>query len=45
LKQILAIASLKRAIGLDASYREMAKTDTDFDGIRGNEQFQFLVGS
>jgi hypothetical protein len=33
------------AIELDASYRERAKTDTDFDGIRDNEQFQALVGS
>ena len=40
-----AIDSLQRAIGLDASYREKAKTDTDFDGIRDNEQFQALIGS
>lgn len=24
-------------------YREMAKTDADFDSLRGNEQFQALV--
>ncbi len=40
-----AIASLQRAIELNASYQEEAKTDTDFDGIRDNEQFQSLVGS
>jgi tetratricopeptide (TPR) repeat protein len=40
-----AIASLQRAIGLDASCREEAKTDTDFDGIRDNEQFQALISS
>jgi len=40
-----AIASLQRAIELDKSYREMAKTDTDFDGIRDSEQFQALIGS
>jgi len=38
-----SIDSLQRAIELDASYRELAKTDTDFDGIRDNEQFQALV--
>jgi len=40
-----AIASLQRAIELDDSNREMAKTDTDFDGIRDSVQFQVLIGS
>jgi len=40
-----AIASLQRAIELNAKYRERAKTDTDFDGIRDSEQFQALIGS
>jgi len=43
--QDAAIASLQRAIELDKSCREMAKADTDFDGIRDNEQFQVLIGS
>lgn len=40
-----AIESLQRALKLNAKYREIAKTETDFDRIRDNEQFQFLVGS
>jgi hypothetical protein len=39
-----AIASLQRAIELNTKYREEAKTDTDFDGIQDNEQFQALIG-
>lgn len=39
----LAIADLKSAIELDAKYRQMAKTDTDFDEIRDDERFQQLL--
>jgi hypothetical protein len=39
-----AIANLSRAIALSPDeYREMAKTDSDFDSIRDNEQFQALI--
>lgn len=38
-----AIQVLQQAIALDAEYREMAKTDSDFDNIRGDERFQALV--
>jgi tetratricopeptide (TPR) repeat protein len=39
-----AIANLSRAIALSpGKYREMAKTDSDFDSIRDNEQFNALV--
>jgi tetratricopeptide (TPR) repeat protein len=39
-----AIANLSRAIALSPDeYREMAKTDSDFDAIRDNEQFQALI--
>ncbi len=40
----LAIASLQEAIYLNADeYQELAKTDPDFDNLRGNEQFQALI--
>jgi len=32
-----AIDCLSRAIALDPKYREMAKTDAEFDAIRGEE--------
>jgi hypothetical protein len=39
-----AIANLSRAIALSPDeYREMAKTDSYFDPIRDNEQFQALI--
>jgi hypothetical protein len=38
-----AITSLQTAISLEPKYREMAKTDTDFDAIRDNEEFQQLL--
>jgi hypothetical protein len=38
-----AIDCLSRAIALDPEYRKMAKTDTDFDAIRGEEWFQTIV--
>jgi tetratricopeptide (TPR) repeat protein len=38
-----AIQNLQQAIRLDAKYREMAKTDTDFDPIRKNPEFQALL--
>ena len=39
----LAIANLKQAIALDRKYREMAKTDADFDGFRSDDHFQALL--
>ncbi|WP_346292784.1 tetratricopeptide repeat protein [Sphaerothrix gracilis] len=39
----LAIEFLSRAIELDSKYREMAKTDSDFDAIRDDERFQQLL--
>jgi len=39
----LAIASLQKAIALDARYQEMARTDGDFDAIREDERFQALL--
>ena len=36
----LAIQNLDRAIHLDVQYKEMAKTDNDFDKIRQDEQFK-----
>ncbi|MBE9099313.1 tetratricopeptide repeat protein [filamentous cyanobacterium LEGE 07170] len=38
-----AIEMLQKAIEIDANYREQAKTDTDFDGIREDAQFRRLV--
>ncbi|KAM3110856.1 TPR end-of-group domain-containing protein [Phormidesmis sp. 146-33] len=31
------------SIALDPKYREMAKTDADFDGIREDDRFQALL--
>ncbi|MCY7282766.1 MAG: tetratricopeptide repeat protein, partial [Cyanobacteria bacterium CAN_BIN43] len=39
-----AIENLKRAIQLDVNLRENAKTDSDFNNIRQDKQFQALVG-
>jgi tetratricopeptide (TPR) repeat protein len=39
----LAIATLKQAIDLDPKYREMAKTDADFDRVRSDDRFQALL--
>ena len=39
-----AIESLQQAINLDARAREAAKTDSDFNNIRKDQQFQALVG-
>ncbi|MGL4499824.1 MAG: TPR end-of-group domain-containing protein, partial [Planktothrix sp.] len=39
----VAIHNLKRAIELDSECREMAKTDSDFDRLRQNSQFQALL--
>jgi tetratricopeptide (TPR) repeat protein len=40
----LAIKSLQQAINLNPEeYREMAKTDSDFDKIRADERFQALI--
>ncbi|MBD2607216.1 tetratricopeptide repeat protein [Scytonema hofmannii FACHB-248] len=39
-----AIENLQTAINLDAKYREMAKTDADFDSIRNDVRFQMLIG-
>lgn len=38
-----ALEWLKKAIALDAKYREMAKTDEDFAGLRDEPEFQKLV--
>ena len=39
-----AIGDLRQAIAGDAKYREMARTDSDFDNIRDDPRFQELVG-
>ncbi|MDJ0844803.1 TPR end-of-group domain-containing protein [Crocosphaera sp.] len=36
----LAIENLQQAINLNVKYKEMAKTDTDFDNIREDEGFR-----
>ena len=41
--KIREIASLQKAIALDARYQEMARTDGDFDAIREDERFQALL--
>ena len=38
-----ALIHLQQAIILDPKYREMAKTDTDFDLLRDHPQFQALL--
>lgn len=38
-----AVETLKQAILLDSEYREMAKTDSDFDLIRQDDRFQALI--
>ena len=39
-----ALENLERAIHLNPDeYREMAKTDTDFDPIRTDERFRVLI--
>ncbi len=39
----LAIENLQRAINLDVEYQDMAKTDKDFEQIRGDERFQSFL--
>ena len=39
-----AVEMLQRAIDLDEQYREEAKTDADFDGIREDERFGKVIG-
>ncbi|GCL55992.1 hypothetical protein NIES3806_33510 [Microcystis aeruginosa NIES-3806] len=39
----LAIENLQRAINLDVEYQDMAKTDKDFEQIRGDQRFQSLL--
>lgn len=39
----LAIQNLKRSIEINAVHREMAKTDSDFDNIRGEQEFKQLI--
>ena len=34
---------LKESFEIDSSYREMAKTDNDFDSIRNDPRFQTLI--
>ncbi len=41
---IKAVVCLSRAIALDPKYRDMAKTDGDFDAIRADERFREVVG-
>jgi tetratricopeptide (TPR) repeat protein len=38
-----ALENLHTAINLDSEYREMPKTDTDFDSIRNDARFQDLI--
>lgn len=40
-----ALAYLERAISKDEKYREMAKTDKDFDNIRDDPRFKKLIES
>jgi tetratricopeptide (TPR) repeat protein len=39
----LAIQNLKRSIEINAIHREMAKTDSDFDNIRDDQEFKQLI--
>ncbi|MEA5535128.1 tetratricopeptide repeat protein [Crocosphaera sp. XPORK-15E] len=41
----LAIENLQQAINLNPNYKDMAKTDTDFDNIREDKQFQSFLNS
>jgi tetratricopeptide (TPR) repeat protein len=42
----LALGNLQRAIELEPeTYRDLAKTDTDFDGIRGDVRFHELLSN
>ncbi|ELS03868.1 tetratricopeptide repeat protein, partial [Xenococcus sp. PCC 7305] len=41
----LAIENLTQAINLNPEYREMAKTDSDFDNIREKPNFKSLIES
>jgi tetratricopeptide (TPR) repeat protein len=38
-----AVEDLKRAIELDPTFRDKAKTDSDFDAIRNDDRFQQLL--
>jgi tetratricopeptide (TPR) repeat protein len=38
------LPSINKAISLNEKYKEMAKTDEDFESIRKNKQFRELVG-
>lgn len=38
-----SLTHLRRAVALDASYRELARRDTDFDPIRSTPEFQSVV--
>ncbi|MGI0482831.1 TPR end-of-group domain-containing protein [Geminocystis sp. CENA526] len=38
-----ALRSLKQAIKLDKKYREKIKTDSDFDSLRNEPEFQSLM--
>jgi tetratricopeptide (TPR) repeat protein len=39
----LALEKLQESIRLDSEYRNKAKTDSDFDPVRGDERFQELL--
>ncbi len=40
---VKAVESLKHAIKLNPKYREYAKTDSDFDGVRDDERFRAVI--
>lgn len=40
-----AVAALREAIELNTRWRELATTQSDFDGIRDNREFRLLIGS
>jgi hypothetical protein len=37
------LADLKKAIGIDKKYIELAKQDKDFESIRNDEMFRALI--
>ncbi|HEC84244.1 MAG: hypothetical protein DRR08_25415 [Candidatus Parabeggiatoa sp. nov. 2] len=42
-KMALVIPTLEKAISLNPDYREQAKTDSDFDKVRHQRQFNALL--
>jgi hypothetical protein len=41
----LALQHLQQAFDLDPKYREMARSDSDFDSIRRDDRFQALINT